>query len=397
MIHDRTLSTSTRALLAGGMLETKDAHEPIELLTKSFGEHMEAVMKRLGASDSEIRNVGARLTEIEQKMARRGNGGASAINEPVSWGAQVAASPHVQELGTEFSRPGRARVEIKATLTGATSGAGASAAINPAQRDTPTLLPQRRMTIRDLLPVVQVSQGSVEYPRQTARSLNAGMVAENPAADKPESDLSFELVTLPIRTIAHWTRASRQILSDAPQLQSIIDTELLYGLGLKEEQQLLLGDGTGQNLTGMMPAASAFSTPIAMASPNMIDTIGLALLQTALAEFEPNGIVMHPSDWLKLSLLKDAGGNYIFAEPGKPTPQVLFGKPVVTTQAIPQNNYLVGDFQQGGTLYDRWEARVETSTEDGDNFRRNLVTILAEERVGLAVRQAKALTKGTFV
>jgi HK97 family phage major capsid protein len=92
-------------------------------------------------------------------------------------------------------------------------------------------------------------------------------------------------------------KASRQVLSDIPQLRSIIDQRLLYGLAYKEESQLLNGDGTGQNLNGIIPQATAFTAPITLADLNIMDVLRLAMLQAALAEYPATGHVMHPSDW----------------------------------------------------------------------------------------------------
>jgi HK97 family phage major capsid protein len=256
-------------------------------------------------------------------------------------------------------------------------------------------LPQRPLRVRDLLPVVQVSSGSVEYPRQTTRTNNAATVAEG--ALKPESALAFELVPVPIRTIAHWILASRQVLDDAPQLQGIIDNELLYQLGYVEDAQLLTGGGTGTDLSGIYTQATAFAAgSLVIASPQYIDVIGAALLQQSLTDLPPDGIVMHPADWMRIALTKNADGNYLIGNPQDVLEPRLFGKPVVPTQGMTAGNFLVGNFRGSATLYDRMAARVEVSTEDSDNFRKNLVTVLAEERVGLAVKRTTGFTKGTF-
>ena len=118
------------------------------------------------------------------------------------------------------------------------------------------------------------------------------------------------------KVIAHWLPASRQILEDAPQLAAhLIDVELRYGLALKEEEQLLNGNGLGTNLDGFTPNATAFVDPMGLPSPTMIDTIGSAVLQAALAEFPADGIVIHPADWMRMRLLKDTDGKYLLGDP----------------------------------------------------------------------------------
>jgi HK97 family phage major capsid protein len=99
---------------------------------------------------------------------------------------------------------------------------------------------------------------------------------------------------------------------------------------------------------------------------------------------------------LRIQLIKDAAGNYIFGHPADAVTPLIFGLPVVTTTSMTIDKCLVGDFQRAATLYDRWTPCVEVSTEHANFFTRNLVAILAEQRLALAVKDAAALTFGDF-
>ena len=256
-------------------------------------------------------------------------------------------------------------------------------------------LPQRRMTVRDLITPGNMDGNALEYVKETGFTNNAGMVAEG--AKKPESSMKFDLVSTTAKVIAHYMKASRQILSDASQLASLIDGRLRYGLAFKEEQQLLNGDGTGQNLLGIIPQATAFAAPFDPAGTETnIDNIRLAFLQAELAEFPSSGVVMNPIDWTRIELLKDTTGRYIIGNPQGIIGASLWNRPVVTTQAIAVDKFLAGAFNLGAQLYDRWQARVEVATENEDDFTRNLVTILAEERLALAVYRPEAFVYGDF-
>jgi HK97 family phage major capsid protein len=334
---------------------------------------------------SELR---ARLNELEQKSVRGGGGDGF---EAKSWGEQFAHAEGLKSFAEDHSRPGRFRMEVKAITTAATSGGPVG---GQPYRDGSVGMPTRRLRVRSLLPTVQISTGSVEYPKQTTRTNNANTVAETLV--KPESAYGFTMQTVTPKVIAHWVPASRQILEDAPQLQGIIDTELLYGLSLKEDAQLLGGDGTGENLSGLITNATAYSAPFAIAGGTMIDQIGLAILQTTLADYTPTGIIMHPSDWLRIRLLKNADGEYLLGDPGAAVPPVLLGLPVVETTSMAIDKFLVGDFQRAATLYDRWNPHIDVSSEHADFFVRNLVAVRAEQRLALAVKQAAALTYGDF-
>ncbi len=380
---------ATKHLLDQSGFYTKETGDPLEMLSRKFGDHVSEVLTKLGASNADLVGVKARLDELDQRMAHRGGDGSGGADE--SFGSQVINDPDLGEFSTKTHRPIRMSINVKSTVTTDVASAGA---LGTSARGATVNLPQRRLAVRDLLPKINVTAGSVEYARQTTRTNNADVVAE--AATKPESAYAWELKDLPMRVIAHWIPASRQVLDDLPQLRGLIDTELMYGLKLKEETQLLTGSGTGQNLTGLITNATAYAAPITIASPTSIDMIGLAILQNALALYPADGIVVNSADWMFMRLLKDAGGNYILGDPAKETARVLFGVPIVDTPAMTIDKFLVGNFQSAATLYDRWDARIELSTEHADFFVKNMVAILCEERLGLAIKNPLALTYGDF-
>lgn len=391
MIHSYPVTAAVARLLASAtpMLK-KDAGDPLEMIAKKFGDHSAQVMEKLGATNDKLRGIDARIFELEQKGARRGGDGSESHSS--GWGAHFVRERETEIKSITESR-GRTSLQMKATLTTATTDAAGSVGdLATAYRDQALMMPKRRLLIRNLLNVIQISSGSVEYPEQVGRATNAGMVAEGDT--KPSSDVQFEMKQVPTRVIAHWMKASRQVLEDVPQLSSIIDQELRYGLALKEESQILYGDGTGQNLRGLVPQATAYTAPITIEGINKIDVIGLAILQASLTDISPDGVVIHPYDWWEMRLLKDAQGNYILGNPQTVTQPVLFGLPAVVTPAMTATDFLVGAFNEQ-TLYDRWEARVEVGFVN-DDFIKNLVTILGEERVGLAAKRPQALITGDF-
>jgi HK97 family phage major capsid protein len=369
----------------------------MNMMTKQWTETIEAQFKTLNkdvADALEKAGIAQQIAfELNQKMAADRDGGGDGADQ--SWGEQFVAASAVKAFAEDRSRPGRFRMDIRNTKTTITTGSTSGGPLAPAAyRDTTVNIPQRQLRVRSLLPTVNISTGSVEYPKQTTRTNAAAMVAEGAA--KPESAYGWTMQTVTPKVIAHWVPQSVQILEDAPQLAGLIDTELRHGLALKEDEQLLTGSGSGENLTGLIPAATAYSAPFAIGGATMIDQIGLALLQGTLADFLPSGIVMHPSDWMRIRLLKDADGKYLLGDPGAAVAPLLFGQPVVATTSMTVDKFLIGDFQAAATLYDRWEPRVEVSTEHADFFTRNLVAVRAEERLALAIKQPGALIYGDF-
>lgn len=331
----------------------------------------------------------ARLDEIDQKMARHGGDGA----ELRTAGERFVEDETFKSFASQTRPRGRVLVEVKDITSLTTDAPGsAGALIQTDRRGLQVELPQRRMTVRALLMPGTTASNSIEYEQEKLFTNSAAPVAEG--ALKPQSELQFEDKTATVRTIAHWMRTSVQILSDAPGLRSIIDQRLRYGLAYVEENQLLNGSGTGQNLFGLVTAATAFAAPGGLTASTSLDTVRLMILQAALAEYPPNGIVMNPIDMAAIEMEKDDTGRYIIGNPQGTIQKMLWGLPVVETQAMGVDKALVGAFNLAAQIFDRQDATVDVSTEDQDNFVKNKVTIRAEERLALAIYRPQAIVYG---
>ncbi|NTS64163.1 phage major capsid protein [Sphingomonas sp. HHU CXW] len=338
----------------------------------------------------------SRLDELEQKAARRG----SEPTEVKSIGQQyIDSDAYKNAFGNGVRQGQNVGIEVKA-ITSLTTDANGSAGdlVRPERVQSPMqMLPDRQLTIRGLIAPGTTSSSSIEYVQETGFTNNAGMVAEGTL--KPESTLKLDLKNAPVRKIAHWFLASAEILADAPGLRSMIDNRLRYGLAFVEDVQLLKGDGTGQNLAGIKPQASDYALPAGVtgfAAPTMIDKLRLAQLQVALALYPADGQVLHPIDWALIEMQKDGEGRYIIGNPQGTIAPTLWGLPVVPSMAQTQGEFTVGAWRMGAQLFDREQSGVLVSTEDGDNFRRNMVTILAEERLALTVYRPEAFVDGAF-
>lgn len=259
--------------------------------------------------------------------------------------------------------------------------------------------PNRRLRIRDLIPAGRTTSNLVQYVRETVFTNNAGpqaggsptVAGENQT--KNESNITFDLQNAAVATIAHFILASTQVLDDAPMLESYINTRLLYGLALEEEEEILLGDGSAGTLNGLMNQATAFNRSTA---GTKIDILRRAITQLQLSEFEAEFIVLNPVDWEDIELTKDSEGRYILAKPESMLAPRLWGLPVIATNTMPQGQYMVANGSMAAQIWDRQDANVQLSTEDSDNFRKNMVTIRAEERIALTVYRPTALIKGVF-
>lgn len=372
--------------------ELKGRLDKGDKVTAELKGDVDKLLTELNTTKQAADEAKARMDELEQKAARRGKQGEA----QKSIGQRFIETEEVKAMAARPSGKSRASMEVKATITSATTDSAGSAGDGVNETRLPGIvgLPDRRMTVRDLLTPGRMDGSTLEYVKETGFTNSAATVAE--AATKPESDLKFDLVTTSAKVIAHWVKASRQILDDFNQLQSYIDYRLRYGLAYVEEQQLLNGDGTGQNLNGLVTQATAYSAPsgLAAASPTAIDTLRIAMLQVALAEYPASGIVIHPTDWARIELTKDGDARYLVGNPQSMVAPRLWGLPVVATQAMAVDKFLVGAFRLGAQVFDRWLSRVEISTENQDDFIKNLVTVLAEERLALAVYRPEAFVYG---
>jgi HK97 family phage major capsid protein len=336
-----------------------------------------------------------RLDELEQKMARPGSFDAEA---PRTAGHMLVEDENVKSFLANPTSGQRVGVETKAIISALATDANGSAGdlLTPQRVDLLPIL-RRELTVRDLLTPGRTNTNAIQYPKQTGFTNSAATVSETTGATKPQSEIKFDIVTTSVTTIAHFVIATRQILDDAPALQSYIDGEMRAGLAEVEENQLLNGGGTGTDLNGIYTQATPFAAGTAIVSaPTRLDAIRFAMLQGELAFLPPTGIVMHSTDWALIESTKDAAGGYIIGNPQDGTSPRLWGLPVVKSLAMTAGTFLTGAFRRGAQIFDRWDARVEISTEDSTNFRQNLITILAEERLALAVYRPEAFVKGTF-
>ncbi|MEH3145208.1 MAG: phage major capsid protein [Methylobacterium frigidaeris] len=205
-------------------------------------------------------------------------------------------------------------------------------------------------------------------------------------------------MTAPVRTLAHFFLATRQIMDDAPALAATIDAEARAGLADVEDNQMLFGDGTGQNLFGIVPQATPFASQWSMVAGTPLDVLIQAIAQVEGQNWKCDGIVLNPVDFLMIQALKDTAGRYLAAGPFGPAgTRLLWNTPTATTNRMPRGKFLVGPFRTQAQIFDRMGVEVVVSTEDSDNFRRNLVTIRAEERLAFTVKRPASFVTGTFV
>lgn len=330
-------------------------------------------IKQLEADHAQLK---ADLTGLQAKAGRLDLGGALRQGERSS-GEQFTSAEEFKNFrhasGTRFSLT----VEQKA-LTGAVGSVGS---LLETQR-LPMFEAPTEPHIRDLIPSGTTNARSLKFPQRKAGATNnAAMVAEG--GTKPQSDFGFEMVTTEVKKIAHYVKASDEILEDEAALRSYIDAQLIDGLRDVEDAQILKGDGTGQNLLGLYTVASAYNRA---ATGTLLDRLIRAQTQLRLVNRTLTGYVLNPEDWEDIMLLKGTDNNYIWLNvlDGNGNARIL-AKPVRDSTKLAKGEWLAGDFRRGAQLFDRQQANITVANQNEDDFIKNMVTVLGEERIALAI------------
>jgi len=389
-----------RAELEKAMMDASAKHDAI--VEKMQGEIDEAktasveTKNELTAAMTEIAAANDRLVALEQR------GEDVDDTRPETLGEKFAKSDAVKSMIE--GRQSRARIECKAAILNTYPESSVQPLVQGDRIMSIFATPNRRLTLRDILPVSPTTSNLVEFTRENAFTNNAGPQrdAASPLAavenqTKPESAITFTLATTPVITLAHWIPVSKQVISDSPMLASYVNGRLMYGLKLKEETQLLKGLGTGRELTGLQVGGTAYTVE----SPeltNEIDIVRDAITQAQVAEYSPNFIVLNPANWDEIQRRKvgSADDRYVYGDPNQSwqsTP--LWGLTPIVTNSQTSGTFLIGD-SNGCMVFDREQASVEASFENNDNFTTNMVDIRAEERLALAIFRTEAFIYGSI-
>jgi HK97 family phage major capsid protein len=337
----------------------------------------------------------ARLLDMEQKLAAMRNGAGGRAQREKTIGELFIESPEFKEFlpkGKGSARTSMSPFMLK-NITSISNVGGPG--IFPEYLPQPVIPAFMPITFRDLIGQGTTESNTIIWVKENVFTNAAGYQGSDGSL-KPQSDISYIQETIHVATIAHFIKASKQVLADFKVLQTLINNRLTWGLKYAEEQQLLYGDGATNHIQGVIPQATAFNTGYHRTGDTMLDTLRHAMLQTTLSYYPATGIALSPTDWHDIELTKDTLGRYIIGNPSTNAPAMIWGLPVAQCFSMEVGDFIVGALKLAVTLFDREEASILVSTEDSDNFVRNLVTILSEERLALAVSRPAAIIYGAF-
>lgn len=376
--------------------ELEPIFEKIEAKLVAADERAEGQMKEVGKLSTELKNeieaFGVKQREMaEQLLAieQKGLGGNDGEAAAEGWGEQLVKSARFEAFARGDSN--KLRVEVKNTITGGDS----TVAPDRAAGVVPGAFAP--LTLEAFLPAVPTSSNAIEFTKEASFTNNAAEAAEG--AEKAESAITFSLVNMPISTVAHWLKISRQLAGDNAALAAYVEQRLRYGVNRRVETQLVAGNGTAPNISGILDSGNY--TAHGYLSGALGSTLAkMVLIRKMMADcwaagYMPDGILLNPADWATIEneLLTTAAGQarVTYTEGGTPR---LFGVPVIQSVGMTADNVAVGAFGQAYTIHNREGVVVEMSDSDDDNFTKNLITIRAERRLALATEVPGAVRAG---
>lgn len=300
-------------------------------------------------------------------------------------------SPPV-EFGSIFGR--------KELITGA-SDTSAGAFVQTDYSGIYEPLGRHPLTLRDMVSIRQTTSDLVEFVRQTVQVQEAAPTPEanvkyptgatgEISGTKPQGKMNFEKVQVGVKTIAVYVGATKRALSDASQIRGIIDQELREDVGEEYEDQMINGDGVGENFTGLLNTAGVLQ--------QAYDTDLLTTLRKAKTNLRVNGRsratgwLMNPADFEEIDLLTATDGHFYFGGPMVEGARQVWGVPVVESETMPEGHALLGNFRKA-VVWDREQTSISVTDSHDDWFIRNLIAVLCEGRAAFGVIRPSAFVE----
>lgn len=365
-------------------------------------EHQALLSERQGEI---LSSMAERLEQMGAERGRGPRGGTLDVGEQGyrSLGEQVASGDDYDAWVKRGVRSGTYEHHVRNLLTTGTGTAGTSTNAGlfvPVGSPTmpPQMISRRRLFVRDLVAPGTTNLGSIPFIREYNAALleyGASAVAEGSA--KPEVNMQFERDDAPVRKLAAWIQATEEILSDAPTLRSYIDARMEYMLRLREEFELLNGDGTVPHLKGILQQ-TGLQTATSLTGDNL-QGIANGAEKIELAEGEADGVALHPTAFWDIATRRNEASNTgsfdvnPFQSPDGMRP---WGLNAVRTRSLAATNAIVGAWRMGAQIFDREGVTIRVGDQHSDYFVKNLLVILAEERLAFAVYRPDFFCSVTF-
>lgn len=290
-------------------------------------------------------------------------------------------------LGTSEAVQVANRSEMK-TLLKVTSGGLAGVPVE----DRTNLIVGSPLASLDFLNVIATATTDsdvVEWLEETTYTNSAAETAEG--ADAPESALAFAVRTANVKELSHFLPVTRRGLADAAFVESWINNRLIDGVRRRLQTQILTGNGSGENFTGIYNTSGIGSVDRSVTATDMVESLHKCITTIRTNAFaEPDFIGIHPNDWETIRLTKaSTAGTYQYGAPSESGVQTVWGIPAIVHASFTSGAPLVGIGREA-SLFVREGVSVAASDSHNDYFIKRQVALLASMRAAFAVTQPKA-------
>ncbi len=379
---DEKIEKASKASLenAKGEFETSLKSE-ISNLTNEYNEKFEAAQKRMDAFEIESKKTMAGTTPKSFKASLESALKDGAIDSLVKGNTNAA------------------KFELKSsdmTMANTFTGVIAGETIVPDIKFDPS----RAVHIRSLIPNGTTDAQTIRFPKESAYTDNAAATAQGSALGQSDFDLTATSVN--VEKIGTFMKITEEMLADTPQLSSYLSARVPSKVLAIEDNQIMSGDGSSPNMSGLFTDGTAFTTSSgglfyqSVESANEYDVLIAALNQLALLNYTADSILLNPTDFHKIVLLKSTANEYLKNQVIQGIQPAIMGVPVTINTAIPAGKFLVGQLSVATQLWIRDGLGIEFSREDSDNFQKSFVTVRALERAALTTYLPNAIVQGTF-
>lgn len=380
------------AQIEGIKAENLKINEAMKIAIESHGADAKAAVKAAEDSAAKVAAFSENLLDIEQKLTAKVHDGKASVN---TLGQTVIASEKYKLFAS--GTIGKARIEAN-TITGQSgSPAANNDIIVPSQRVGGIIpLGMRALNVFDVLPQGSTTSNIIEVTREAT---NTNAAEETDEGDlKPQSSITYNLLSVPIATIATFLKVTKQVLDDAPQLQAHIDMRLMHNVQVRYQNQIVAGAGTSGRIGGILKSGNYTAFTPTVTADSQLDNINRMIQAVRAAEFEPTGIMLNTADWHAIERLKvgTSDDRYIIGNPAGAMVPMLWGKPVVISNSVTSGTGIVGDFSRSYMIWNRQAPVVELFEQDESNVQYNLITVRAELRGALAAYVPTATYAGSL-
>jgi HK97 family phage major capsid protein len=378
------------------------ALDGVEANIKAMSEKATAEIAALGQVSKDtktaIDNLGTQQRELADRLLQVEQKGAQQPDAPPAdetLGAQFIKSTSFDSFQKSGGRI-KVRADLKNTVTNAVA--------NTFSQRRPEIVQAafRVFTLEDLMTIIPTEADAIQWTRENVFTNAAAEVVEG--GQRQQSSITFTPGVMAMSTVGHVIKITRQLAMDNAAMAAYINLRMEYGVNLRFENQLVIGNGATPNISGLANAGNYVPHGYTAASlaalglkNNRFDVIGKTLGDCAAADSPADVIIVNTVDWWTRRLAKNDAGEYILGKPGENVVPMLFGLPVVASNAMPVGKFWAGPLRIASTLWRREGVAIDLSDSDGDNIHNGQVTVRAERRGALTVEKPYACRFGDLV